>query len=171
MELILNDEITFNKPLLGDIINDIQCAEGETVLQFTGKHSLILYAVVKQSVYMELAQNKEIKEPLVFYEYNWKKPLKGDVVIRAEVNIENALDMLKPGVVEQIRNYEKLCLNNNLVFKNEHELISMYMSTHKLQLIRECEALNLTLGTTYAIRYKVIDIKCIKRLELMNKHK
>lgn len=171
MEIILNGKIGFNKPFLSDIINSTKCIEGETMVQFTGKHSLILYAVVKQNIYMELVQNKEIKEPIVFYENNWKKPLKGYVIVCAEIDIENALDMLQPGVEKQIRKYESQCLNQNMTFKDEHELILMYMKTHKLQLIRECEALNSTMGTTYTVRYKVIDTKCIKRLELMNRRK
>lgn len=166
MEVMINSKISFAKRLICDIIRG-QKQSGRKRMEFTGKQSILLHAVISDGDYMKIVKKEPIKNPINFYEYSTSSKQKGYTNIIAEISLENMLDMLKPNEYRKIQKYEAQCNNKSITFNNEQQLIESYIKNSKLHLLRYCEAINKVLNTQYIIKYKVIDIACIKRVDVL----
>lgn len=165
MEVILYDEKGLDAPLIHDIIGENVNEGDNLMLQYTNKGIVVLYATIKDITFLKLSKNEPISESIGFYEYKTTTSKKGYINILARVNIQNIFDLLNPYSQRQLLNYRDECIKNNISFKNEQDLITTYMKTHKLQILRYCEPINSCLGTSYILKYKVFDEKCILSCE------
>jgi len=167
MEIIIYDEKGLEAPLIHDIMGGSITEEDNLMLKYTSDGIAILYASIKEDIFIKLSKKQNIDKPIDFYEYRVGNTKKGYISIVARVNITNIFDTLIPNSHHQLKNYETSCIRNNMSFKDENELITAYMKTHKLQILRCCEPSSSCTSTAYRLKYKVFDVKCILSCEVV----
>ena len=165
MEITVYDDKGLEAPLIHDIIGK-NINEGDNLmLNYLDNSVAILYTSIKDSIALKLMKKELIEEPIDFFEYKTSSSKKGYVNILARINIQNIFDLLSPYSQRQLLKYRDDCLKNGITFNTEKELILAYMKTHNLQILRYCEPCNSYLSTSYLIKYRVIDKKCILSCE------
>ena len=172
MRVIINDENAWKPKTFSSIIeSDNNNEEDSTMLEHTDIHAVILYTILSDKQYSDIAAKKvsgyKLSEAPVFTEYKQPKTnQKGKVAVRVLVDISTILDTLNPSEVRKIETFKNTEYANKRIYSNDNELLSVYMLT-KHKLIRYCQPQNTFTGTTYTLRYKIIDLNCIKQIEVI----
>jgi len=165
MKIILNEEKhlhNFNKT---SIFKRNTNKRSNSTMQFTDTHSLILYAQLKNSTFIKLSKNEQTNETLIFSEYDMVHQKNGYTKVEAEISIKYMLDFLDPNTYKEIRNFEKNRYTQNIIFKNEKELMQAYMQAKNFQLIRYCKPIIIGISTVYIIQYNINNTNCIKSIK------